>query len=107
MRQLGGKALRVRLAHTGHQRGAAAGVQEEQAGARHALQRRLHDVAARKEPQRDAPRYGKQQAAPKRDSFTLEPPSFMRQQSEPAKPASNGAFAFPAFRLTPDDKDQK
>ena len=48
-----------------------------------------------------------QQAAPKRDSFTLEPPSFMRQQSEPAKPASNGAFAFPAFRLTPDDKDQK
>lgn len=66
MRQLGGKALRVRLAHTGHQRGAAAGVQEEQAGARHALQRRLHDVAARKEPQRDAPRYGKQQAAPKR-----------------------------------------
>ena len=48
-----------------------------------------------------------QQAAPKRDSFTLEPPSFMRQQSEPAKPASNGAFAFPAFRLTPDDKNQK
>lgn len=48
-------------------------------------------------------------AAPKRDAFTLEPPRFMQQptRQDQAKTESKGAFAFPAFRLTPDDKDQK
>ena len=48
-------------------------------------------------------------AAPKRDAFTLEPPRFMQQpaQQRTEKTEAKGAFAFPAFRLTPDDKDQK
>lgn len=89
MRQLGGKALRVRLAHTGHQRGAAAGVQEEQAGARHALQRRLHDVAARKEPQRDG-------AALRETVGRAEASDGCRPHARRTKPA-----AAPARRSTP------
>lgn len=60
-------------------------------------------------PQASQPSAKPAAAAPKRDAFTLEPPRFMQQPTRPsqAKPKTEGAFAFPAFRLTPDDKDQK
>ncbi len=51
-------------------------------------------------------------AQPKKETFTLEPPRFMTQSSSPqnsqsAQPKPQGAFAIPAFRLAPDDKDKK
>ena len=48
--------------------------------------------------------------APKETSFSLETPSFMsKPAAKPEPPAFNtqGAFAFPAFKLTPDDLDEK
>ena len=64
---------------------------------------------AEQAPQASLPSAKPAAAAPKRDAFTLEPPRFMQQPARPSqsKPKNEGAFAFPAFRLTPDDKDQK
>ncbi|WP_432646743.1 cell division protein FtsZ [Mitsuokella sp.] len=68
--------------------------------------------AGRQEEKTQKPAAEQAAPQPKKDSFTLEPPRFMTQQAPAGnRPAAQtkpqGAFAIPAFRLAPDDKDEK